>query len=180
LPQDLAEENLELDRREGKEDVGMSEGEATDGCQGVEALGPIGGGKGLEEEREDVARLGKRVDVGRGEILDEKGRERRRRSGWRWGYIQGRGGGGAGRPEKTTAECRWWRLWRRRRRRRVGDKGSGCKSSFIIAVLPFVVTPLHEALSLHRATGRRGDRTMPRQRSLLLLLLLLLRPRKRE
>ena len=85
MPQDLAEEELTLDGREGEKEVGMSEGEVTDGGQGVEALGPIGGGKGLEEKRESVAGLRKRMDVGRGEILDENGRERRRRKRRRLG-----------------------------------------------------------------------------------------------
>lgn len=79
MTQDLAEEELQLDRREGEEKVGMSEGETTGGGQGVEALGPIGSGKGVKEEREGMARLRKRMDIGRGEIFDEDGREGRRR-----------------------------------------------------------------------------------------------------
>lgn len=68
----------------------MSEGEATDGGQGVEALGPIGGGKGLEEEREGMAGLRERVNVGRRKVLDEEGREgSRRRNGWRLSYTRG-------------------------------------------------------------------------------------------
>ena len=80
MPQDLADEKLKLDRREVKEEVGVSESEATDGGQGVEALGPIGSGKGLEEKWEGMAGLRKRMDVSRGEILDKDGRERSRRN----------------------------------------------------------------------------------------------------
>jgi hypothetical protein len=177
LPQDLADEELKLDRREGEKVVGMSKGETTDGGQCMEAFGPIGSGKGLEEEREGMAGQRKRKDVGRGEVLDEDGREGRRRNRRRLGYIQ-EGGGCAGRPGKTTAEWRRWKLWRRSRRRRRGrgicDEGCGCQSFPPMTVLIVVVTPLDEAFPLQGIARRRGDRTMPRRTSLLLLLRLLL------